>query len=177
MEKIFLLQELVRVGQEGGLPPLCPPFCMALKCLLGIYICNKRCQVLLWLIYFSPILRQICLWKRRNIIHKICRNSHFRASKIENFHRLQTMVANIFLYQFFIIIHPHISGILQISFTQMFFHFLWQKPCLLFLCVCSKCRAMVLARGDVDMKHLILLMKFLKIWFSSQTFSKKNQLA
>ena len=31
-----------------------------------------------------PILQQICLLKSRNIIHEICRNSHFRALKIQN---------------------------------------------------------------------------------------------
>ena len=34
--------------------------------------------------------------KSRDIIHEICRNSHFRALKIQNFLRPPTMVANIF---------------------------------------------------------------------------------
>ena len=48
------------------------------------YICNKKCQVLLWFICFSSILRQICLWINRDVIHEICRNSHFRVLKIQN---------------------------------------------------------------------------------------------
>ena len=40
-------------------------------------------------ILFS-ILRQICLSKIRDIIHEICRNSHFRALKIQNFLRPPT---------------------------------------------------------------------------------------
>ena len=64
------------------------------------YICNNKCQAFLWFIYFLPILRQICVWKSRYIIHEICRNSYFRALKTQNFRRPPTMVANILLYHF-----------------------------------------------------------------------------
>ena len=67
------------------------------------YICNKKCQVLLRFIYFSPVLRQICLWKSRDIIHEISRNSHFRALKIQSFLLPPTMVTIIF----YIILAPH----------------------------------------------------------------------
>ena len=70
------------------------------------YICKKKSQVLLSFIYFSPILRQMCLWKRGDIIHERCRNSHFRALIIHNFLRPPTTVLNIFLYH----ISPHASS-------------------------------------------------------------------
>ena len=70
------------------------------------YICKRKCQVLLSFIYFSPILRQMCLWKRGDIIHERCRNSHFRALIIHNFLRPPTTVLNIFLYH----ISPHASS-------------------------------------------------------------------
>ena len=54
--------------------------------------------MLLSFIYFSPLLKQICLRKSKYIIDEICRNSHFRALKMLNFFRPPTIVANIFLY-------------------------------------------------------------------------------
>ena len=62
------------------------------------YICNKKCQVTLSLIYFSPILRKFVFEKNRNIIHEICRNSHFRALKIQNFIRPPTGGEHFFVY-------------------------------------------------------------------------------
>ena len=46
---------------------------------------------------FPMFLKQIFLWKSKDI-DEICRNSHFRALKIQNFLRPPTMVVNIFSY-------------------------------------------------------------------------------
>ena len=74
-------------------------------------------------------------------------------------------------------VHPHISRILQVSFTQIFvLHFLWQMSvylvgygnCMLY----SKQPTVLLARRYLKTKFLTLLTKILKIKFHLEHFPR-----
>ena len=74
-------------------------FIISLFGLISLELIIENCP---WLDRNINYSSRLIKWKEKlsrltlAIIHKICRNSHFRASKIQNFLRPPTMVANIF---------------------------------------------------------------------------------